>query len=202
MDQEGKPTDPPGELSAESSQLEGGPRAGPLLRNPVLRAAMIEAFRNGCTERAAQRALGLNDLTLTQYRRVVETGRWTGTARLGNDDNKIVNPATLAVLKDFLRQVDKAKAELEAEMAERLVMGARATNEKTGIPEWRAAVAFLQNAPATRQHWHPYREMPGQQPPTQIANRVIDVKALNDEELEQLASGEPAPVVDSEGAKR
>jgi len=93
--------------------------------------------KRGVPLRTAFRAAGVTDGVLK---------RWERIANNEAAEDLVVRSRIL----QFQERISRAQAEHEAAVVERIQQAIEATNEKTGIPEWRAAAWYLNNAPQTR----------------------------------------------------
>lgn len=103
-------------------------------------------------------------------------------------DGRPISEAMLRVIDAFMEACACAQAEHDAKMASVISKAAESYNEKTGIPEWRAAAWNLEHG-ASRSDWFTHRET------AVIDNRGFNrevpaehkvVRAMTDDELIEM----------------
>lgn len=109
---------------------------------------VVSRVERGVPLQTAFRAAGVTDATLKRWKRIT-------TTTSANDENQMVRGRIL----QFLERIQRAQAEHETRVLERIQLAAEATNEKTGIPEWRAGSWLLNNHPAYRETYRQQRHV-------------------------------------------
>lgn len=120
------------------------------LTSPGQQEALLEMVRHGVPVGTAFRKLGRAP-DIGRWKQAVETGHWRNSTGGGP-----VRPETLAAIKAFFAELDKAKAEGEAYLVESIYSAVGQVNEKTGMTDIYPAKFLLTHGPA-RENWHEHR---------------------------------------------
>ena len=150
-----------------------------LLGSPDMRQAILDAVREGISVRSALLSIGFSEMVIKDWQRTVAAGTWRGS-------ETPCAPEKLEIMRDFLEQLNQARHEHVANMVRVLNRAANSVNEKTGIPEWRAALAMLTNSPFSRGEWHQYRPEEAQP----VVEEAQSLRQLSDDEVISLAGDE------------
>lgn len=126
---------------------------GPAERlTPALVQAACDAIAEGQTPSTALIQAGIPPSTARHWLNLIDRGatKWP--------DGTPIQQATLTFLAALRERIERAQAAHEASRAVIIAKAARSVNEKTGIPEWRAAAWDLEHNPATKRQWAEYKE--------------------------------------------
>lgn len=133
------------------------PKATHHITNEPLMDALVEAIGNGSPRQTACRALGMDPKWLYEVFFTAREGVRRPN-RGGYNKSTAVVPETVQLYIDLVARIEEAEAKWEQTLIERVQTAALAVNEKTGIPEWRAATWLLEHG-RTRGNWHPEKSV-------------------------------------------
>lgn len=119
---------------------------------PAIADALVEAVRKGAQ---VQTVVGAAGISRTQFREWLRVGSGQQATWA---DGGTVSPDLLAQLQDLVERLQQAQDECEIALVSRIEEASR-TVGKSGVIEWRAALALLQNSPAYRERWHQHQEV-------------------------------------------
>lgn len=145
------------------------------ISNPEARKEVLEAVSKGVSPGKAMAALGYANV-MRDWQLAGETGKWRG-------GGANVRPESLVVIREFLEQLEQARAQGHQRLIEIVSDAAGRVNEKTGLVDWQPA-KFLLTHGESRAEFYPHQE-----PQTVTLNATIagpefrEAKDLSTEDL-------------------
>lgn len=141
-----------------------------------LAESLADAVKRGVPIETAAQAAGVSERTFFEWLKAAESGVW--------HDGSPVQPETLKTISRFSRLISRARAEHMQQMIASIQQCAVTPNEKTGMPDWRAADTMLSKHPVYRKLWREERQVNVTQSGTVLHEHQLASK-LSDAELEQ-----------------
>lgn len=142
----------------------------------ALADSLADAVRRGVPVETAAQAAGVSSAQYFAWLRAAETGLW--------QHGDPVPPDSLRTIQSFADKIARARAEHMEQMIASIQQCAVTPNEKTGLPDWRAADTMLSKHPVYRKVWREERQVNVTQSGT-VQHEHQMASKLPDAELEQ-----------------
>jgi hypothetical protein len=147
--------------------------------SPATESAILDAVRRGVPLNTAARAAGVSPETVRRWKLIAESD-----ATAWPNGVPIADGTKEAILR-FVQALARAQEQCRETLINSLYTCAVVPNEKTGLPDWRAADALLSKHPAYRAEWREERQVTVQSDSTIRVEHQL-VRQLDDAQLQAL----------------